>query len=348
MAAASTSTAPLDPLLGRAADFVRPEKQFRQVNLDIEGYLKAEKNMKLDSDDQICRLSLLPPGCPLPPSLCPYRHTTPSALNFAPPPPLPSHPREREKKTTVCKHYLRNLCKMGDNCEYTHDFNLRTMPICISFERVGKCELGGECLYFHRRDRRVECPDYNRGFCRLGSECPRRHIRRIPCGAYLAGFCPDGPDCKFAHPSPKLPPPESYINPTPPDPSKAGPPPQLPAGYGRWREYKYDPSAVVIPAPAWVEGGSLSGWRAGGFLSGNARRNEGGGGGGDDGGGGGGGRRGGGGGGGERGGGGGGGGGWIKDLSTVLCFRCNQYGHFANTCSNDAVPGDRGGLKRER
>jgi cleavage and polyadenylation specificity factor subunit 4 len=46
MAAASSST-PLDPLLGRAADFVRPD--FHQVNLDIEGYLKNEKNLKLDS-----------------------------------------------------------------------------------------------------------------------------------------------------------------------------------------------------------------------------------------------------------------------------------------------------------
>lgn len=32
--------------LGRAADFVRPD--FHQVNLDIEGYLKAERNYKLD------------------------------------------------------------------------------------------------------------------------------------------------------------------------------------------------------------------------------------------------------------------------------------------------------------
>ncbi|WVO21840.1 mRNA 3'-end-processing protein YTH1 [Cryptococcus decagattii] len=330
MAAASNS-APLDPKLGRAADFVRPD--FHQVNLDLENYLKTERNFKLDADQQICPLSITPLGCPLPPSQCPYRHTTPSQLNFKPPPPLPAHPREREKKLTVCKHYLRNLCKMGDNCEYTHDFNLRTMPECIWFVKQGKCELGGECLYFHPRDRRVECPDYNRGFCVLGPNCPRKHIRRRLCEAYAAGFCPDGKDCKLAHPSPNRPPPESYINPIPPDPEAFnGPPPQLPAGYGRWREYKYDPNAVVVPAAAWVEGGSLSGWRAGGFLSANARRdnqrnrdND------DEGG---------------RGGGGERKGGWQKDLSTVLCFRCNQYGHFANNCSNQYVPGDRGGGRR--
>lgn len=126
-------------------------------------------------------------------------------------------------------------------------------------------------------------------------------------------------------PSPNLPKPEEYINPPAPDPTKSGPPPQLPAGYGRWREYRYDPNAVVVPAPAWAEGGSLQGWRSGGFLSNHARRE---GGGGDEGGG----RR----------------GGWVKDLSTVLCFRCNQYGHFANQCPNDAVPGDRGGLQGQR
>lgn len=158
-------------------------------------------------------------------------------------------------------------------------------------------------------------------------------------------------------PKPHRPSPEEYINPPTPDPTRAGPPPTLPAGYGRWREYKYDPNAVVIPAPAWAEGGSLAGWRAGGILSSNARTGGAYGGGGD--------RnsgasRGG-------GGGGGGGGGFTKDLSTILCFvssssrhevwkwrggwlirqRCNQHGHFANACPNSAVPGDRGGLKRQ-
>lgn len=194
-AIAGPSTQPMEHF-GAAADFIRPD--FHQVNLDLESYLKTERSLKLDSDTSICKLSLLPPGCPLPPSLCPYRHTIPSSSNFPPPPILPSHPREREKKTTVCKHYLRNLCKMGDNCEYTHDFNLRTMPICIYYVKIGKCELGGECLYHHPNlnERLVECPDYNRGFCVLGKDCPRRHIRRVLCESYASGFCPDGKECK--------------------------------------------------------------------------------------------------------------------------------------------------------
>jgi cleavage and polyadenylation specificity factor subunit 4 len=35
--------------LGRAADYVRPD--FHQVNLDIEGYLKTERNLKLDEGE---------------------------------------------------------------------------------------------------------------------------------------------------------------------------------------------------------------------------------------------------------------------------------------------------------
>jgi len=98
--------------------------------------------------------------------------------------------------------------------------------------------------------------------------------------------------------------PSEYINPPTPDPTRAGPPPALPAGYGRWREYVYDPNARVIPGAAWAEGGSLAGWRSGGILSVNARDRGGGGGNVGRGG----------------GGGGGGGGGFTKDLSTILCF----------------------------
>jgi len=47
--AAATSSVPLDPVLGRAADFVRPD--FHQVNLDVENWLKSERGFKLDSGE---------------------------------------------------------------------------------------------------------------------------------------------------------------------------------------------------------------------------------------------------------------------------------------------------------
>ncbi len=42
----------------------------------------------------------------------------------------------------------------------------------------------------------------------------------------------------------------------------------------------------------------------------------------------------------------GGRGGWKKDLSEVLCFKCGDYGHFANACPNPNRPGNRGGMER--
>lgn len=42
------------------------------------------------------------------------------------------------------------------------------MPECWWFARYGYCSSGDECLYAHPRERKKECPDYNRGFCKLG------------------------------------------------------------------------------------------------------------------------------------------------------------------------------------
>jgi len=49
MAAATASSS---STLGRAADFVRPD--FHQVNLDVENYLKTERNFKLDTGESEC------------------------------------------------------------------------------------------------------------------------------------------------------------------------------------------------------------------------------------------------------------------------------------------------------
>ena len=178
-----------NPLAGPSSlrDIIRP--QFHQNNFVEENFVKNELGIKLDKgehtasceitlyadimhgdalDDQICRLSLTAAGCPLGPLHCPLRHTTPSTQNFQPPKQLPTHPRERERLATVCKHWLRGLCKKGDACEFLHEYNLRRMPECWWYAKYGYCSAGDECLYAHPKERRIECPDYNRGFCKLG------------------------------------------------------------------------------------------------------------------------------------------------------------------------------------
>ncbi|TFK30534.1 hypothetical protein FA15DRAFT_662505 [Coprinopsis marcescibilis] len=220
-----------NPLIGPSAlrDVINP--QFHQNNFPAELYAKSDLGIKLDKDDQICRLALTAAGCPLGPLHCPLRHTTPSVQNFQPPRQLPTHPRERERLSTVCKHWLRGLCKKGDACEFLHEYNLRRMPECWWFAKYGYCSAGDECLYAHPKERRIECPDYNRGFCSLGPSCPRKHVRKVACQLYLTGFCPAGPDCQRGHPKPGLPQEKDYENQASLSNREVGPPPP---GYGRY------------------------------------------------------------------------------------------------------------------
>ncbi|KEP53687.1 ADP-ribosylglycohydrolase [Rhizoctonia solani 123E] len=217
------------------ADVVHPD--FHQVNSTVELYIKNQLGLKLDTDEQICRLALTPAGCPLGPRHCPLRHTTPSPLNFGPQDGASGN-TGRDRLATVCKHWLRGLCKKGDGCEFLHEYNLRRMPECWWFARHGTCTAGDECLYAHPKERKIECPDYQRGFCKLGPDCPRKHVRRVACQLYLSGFCPDGPECKRGHPKPGIPPPEAYRPPSPPQRDLGPPPP----GWGRFNEHGAGPN----------------------------------------------------------------------------------------------------------
>lgn len=102
-------------------------------------------------------------------------------------------------KTIVCKHWLRGLCKKGDDCDFLHVYNMSKMPECYFFTRHGECS-NKECLFLHidPSSKAQDCAWYARGFCRNGPTCRNRHVRRIACQNYLNGFCPDGPSCKLA------------------------------------------------------------------------------------------------------------------------------------------------------
>lgn len=85
-----------------------------------------------------------------------------------------------------------------------HEYNLRMMPECTQFSRLGTCSNGTECLYLHLDPglKQPPCPHYERGFCPLGPHCAARHVKRKTiCVYYLAGFCPNGPGCtRGGHP----------------------------------------------------------------------------------------------------------------------------------------------------
>ncbi|KAG9045359.1 RNA-binding component of cleavage and polyadenylation factor [Tulasnella sp. UAMH 9824] len=290
------------------ADVLRPD--FHQLDLKVEHFIKGELGVKLDKDDQICRANLSPTGCPLGPLRCPQRHTDPSPLNFQSKPIQNTFGRDRP--TTVCKHWLRGLCKKGDACEFLHEYNLRRMPECWWFARYGYCTSGDECLYAHPKERKKECPDYKRGFCRLGPDCPRKHVRRVACKLFLSGFCPMGPDCPQGHPKPSLPTAEDYRPPSPPSPRDIGPPPP---GFGRYFGDEGNQGGGFSGNAGPSGGGGFGG--GGNFVS-RPRAD------GTD------------------------GMPYRRNLEDVTCFKCGQRGHYANVCKNANVPGDRGGLGRRR
>lgn len=113
----------------------------------------------------------------------------------------------RGDRTIVCKHWLRGLCKKGDQCEFLHEYDMTKMPECYFYSRFNACH-NKECPFLHidPESKIKDCPWYDRGFCRHGPHCRHRHVRRVLCTNYLAGFCPDGTVCKYMHPRFELPP----------------------------------------------------------------------------------------------------------------------------------------------
>ncbi|KAF3846729.1 hypothetical protein F7725_003807 [Dissostichus mawsoni] len=111
--------------------------------------------------------------------MCPFRHIS-------------------GEKTVVCKHWLRGLCKKGDQCEFLHEYDMTKMPECYFYSKFGECS-NKECPFLHidPESKIKDCPWYDRGFCKHGPDCRHRHTRRVICMNYLVGFCPEGKSCKF-------------------------------------------------------------------------------------------------------------------------------------------------------
>ncbi|KAL7267090.1 RNA-binding component of cleavage and polyadenylation factor [Rhizina undulata] len=163
---------------------LNPQAQHFNDRFAFTDFLRKEYRFGLDPNRKTCAL-FVQGHCPLGNS-CPDKHAVSSSYN-----------------NLVCKHWLRSLCKKGEQCEFLHEYNLRKMPECNFFVRNGYCSNGEECLYLHiDPDSKIPlCPHYENGFCPLGPTCSKKHVRKQICKFYLAGFCPDGRGCKEgAHP----------------------------------------------------------------------------------------------------------------------------------------------------
>jgi len=109
-------------------------------------------------------------------------------------------------RMVVCKHWLRGLCKKGDDCEFLHQYDMEKMPECYFYNKYGQCS-NKECPFLHldAEAKIKDCAWYDRGFCKHGPNCKNRHVRRIMCVNYMCGFCPLGKKCKFSHPRHEIP-----------------------------------------------------------------------------------------------------------------------------------------------
>lgn len=78
----------------------------------------------------------------------------------------------RGDRTIVCKHWLRGLCKKGDQCEFLHEYDMTKMPECYFYSRFNACH-NKECPFLHidPESKIKDCPWYDRGFCRHGPHC---------------------------------------------------------------------------------------------------------------------------------------------------------------------------------
>ena len=48
----------------------------------------------------------------------------------------------------MCKHWLRGLCKKGDDCEFVHMYDTSRMPECYFFEVHGMLDDTMPALFF--------------------------------------------------------------------------------------------------------------------------------------------------------------------------------------------------------
>ena len=108
-------------------------------------------------------------------------------------------PDESRKHTIVCTHWLRNLCKKGENWEYLHSYDPSKMPIWKYFQ-IGSCK--NEYWHYLHIDAKInqsKWPYYESGFWKNGAYCKNSHKEKELCTDYIYGFCIRGPSWNKMH-----------------------------------------------------------------------------------------------------------------------------------------------------
>lgn len=62
-------------------------------------------------------------------------------------------PGTGKRRTVVCKHWLRGLCKKGEMCDYLHEYDEDKMPVCQFYF--------SETVRVHPEHSQIRCPAKN-------------------------------------------------------------------------------------------------------------------------------------------------------------------------------------------
>lgn len=107
-------------------------------------------------------------------------------------------------ETEVCRSYRNNgKCRFGDDCKFLHTEGEPIQPPlqprergeCFNFRDSGDCDHGDRCRFTHGAgDARFSgdiseevCRNFQRGRCKFGDECRRKHEARADDGEEKAG-----------------------------------------------------------------------------------------------------------------------------------------------------------------
>lgn len=58
-------------------------------------------------------------------------------------------PNQLKLKQKVCVHWLKGVCRKGNQCEYLHLYVPEKIPICRFFKERGHCDQQETCVYRH-------------------------------------------------------------------------------------------------------------------------------------------------------------------------------------------------------
>lgn len=76
-------------------------------------------------------------------------------------------------KTEVCRYWLNNSCRKGEQCEFLHSLNYAKMPYCSDGDFCNN----EKCVFKHRPlENRTVCANYQLGFCSFGRRCTHIHV----------------------------------------------------------------------------------------------------------------------------------------------------------------------------